>query len=89
VIKVLDEHERTMAFAEVALGQINRSANRRCPRNTKSVRHATGYNSPLNKIINETLARNGQADRGRPRADLRDLSFPDQNHDRIDRSARA
>jgi diguanylate cyclase len=54
VVKVLDEHERTMAFAEVALGQI------RSLRQTAIPRYATGYNAPLNKIINETLAHSGR-----------------------------
>jgi diguanylate cyclase len=61
VIKVLDEHERTMAFAEVALGQIKSLRQTAVPRNYEIwYVYATGYNSPLNKIINETLARNGK-----------------------------
>ena len=59
--KVLDEHERTMAFAEVALGQIKSLRQTAVPRNYEIwYVYATGYNSPLNKIINETLARNGK-----------------------------
>jgi diguanylate cyclase len=58
---VLDEHERTMAFAEVALGQIKSLRQTAVPRNYEIwYFYATGYNSPLNKIINETLARNGK-----------------------------
>jgi diguanylate cyclase len=61
VVKVLDEHERTMAFAEVALGQIKSLRQTAIPRNYEIwYVYATGYNSPLNKIINETLARNGK-----------------------------
>jgi diguanylate cyclase len=61
VIDVLDEHERTMAFAEVALGQIRSLRQTAVPRNYEIwYVYATGYNSPLNKIINETLARNGK-----------------------------
>src|ERR1700687_3574296 len=61
VIKVLDEHERTLAFAEVALGQIKSLRQTAIPRNYEIwYVYATGYNSPLNKIINETLARNGK-----------------------------
>ena len=61
MIKVLDEHERTMAFAEVALGQIKSLRQTAVPRNYEIwYVYATGYNSPLNKIINETLARNGK-----------------------------
>jgi len=61
VVKVLDEHERTMAFAEVALGQIKSLRQTAIPRNYEIwYVYATGYNAPLNKIINETLARNGK-----------------------------
>jgi diguanylate cyclase len=61
VVKLLDEHERTMAFAEVALGQIKSLRQTAVPRNYEIwYVYATGYNSPLNKIINETLARNGK-----------------------------
>jgi diguanylate cyclase len=59
--EVLDEHERTMAFAEVALGQIKSLRQTAVPRNYEIwYVYATGYNSQLNKIINETLARNGK-----------------------------
>ncbi len=61
MVKVLDEHERTMAFAEVALGQIRSLKQAAIPRNYEIwYVYATGYNAPLNKIINETLARNGK-----------------------------
>ena len=61
MIKALDEHERTMAFAEVALGQIKSLRQTAVPRNYEIwYVYATGFNSPLNKIINETLARNGK-----------------------------
>src|SRR6202162_4026389 len=50
-----------MAFAEVALGQIQSLRQPAVPRNYEIwYVYATGYNSPLNKIINETLARNGK-----------------------------
>jgi diguanylate cyclase len=61
VVKVLDEHERTMAFAEVALGQIRSLRQTAIPRNYEIwYVYATGFNAPLNKIVNETLARNGR-----------------------------
>jgi diguanylate cyclase len=61
VVTVLDEHERTMAFAEIALGQIKSLRQTAIPRNYEIwYVYATGYNSELNKIINETLARNGK-----------------------------
>lgn len=60
MVKLLDEHERTLAFAEVALGQIRSLRQTAVPRNYEIwYVYATGYNAPLNKIINETLARNG------------------------------
>ena len=61
MVKVVDEHERTMAFAEVALGQIRSLRQNAVPRNYEIwYIYATGYNAPLNKIINETLARHGK-----------------------------
>lgn len=61
MIGLLEEHERTMAFAEVALGQIRSLRQTAVPRNYEIwYVYATGYNSALNKIINETLARNGK-----------------------------
>src|SRR5262249_42582390 len=50
-----------MAFAEVALGQIRSLRQTAVPRNYEIwYVYATGYNAALNKIINETLARNGK-----------------------------
>src|SRR6202790_5107982 len=50
-----------MAFAEVALGQIRSLRQTAVPRNYEIwYVYATGSNTPLNKIINETLARNGK-----------------------------
>ncbi|GGI32173.1 GGDEF domain-containing protein [Bradyrhizobium guangdongense] len=50
-----------MAFAEVALGQIRSLKQTAIPRNYEIwYVYATGYNAPLNKIINETLARHGK-----------------------------
>jgi len=61
VIGLLEEYERTMAFAEVALGQIRSLRQTAVPRNYEIwYVYATGYNAALNKIINETLARNGK-----------------------------
>lgn len=58
---MLDEHERTMAFAELALGQIRSLRQTAIPRNYEIwYVYATGYNSELNQVINETLARNGK-----------------------------
>jgi diguanylate cyclase len=50
-----------MAFAELALGQIRSLRQTAVPRNYEIwYVYATGYNPSLNKIINETLARNGK-----------------------------
>jgi diguanylate cyclase len=55
-----DEHERTMAFAEVALGQIRALRQSATPRNYEIwYTYATGYNPSLNQMINELLTRNG------------------------------
>ena len=61
MVNALDEHERTMAFADIALGQIRSLRHPANPRNYEIwYVYATGYNAPLNEIINETLARNGK-----------------------------
>ena len=55
-----DDHERTMAFAEIALGQIKALRQAATPRVYEVwYSYATGYNPSLNETINETLARNG------------------------------
>jgi diguanylate cyclase len=55
-----DEHERTMAFAEVALGQIRALRQSATPRNYEIwYTYATGYNPSLNQMINELLTRDG------------------------------
>lgn len=62
-----DEHARTMAFADIALGQIRALRQSAEPRNYEVWYHyATGYNPALNKTINETLQRK----RGLDAADL-------------------
>src|SRR5258707_13069212 len=54
------EHERTMAFAEIAFGQIKALRQPASPRNYEVwYTYATGYNPSLNQSINETLAQNG------------------------------
>jgi diguanylate cyclase len=55
-----DEHERTMAFAEIALGQIKALHQPAHPRNYEIwYTYATGYNAALNQSINDALKRNG------------------------------
>jgi diguanylate cyclase len=55
-----NEHERTLAFAEIALGQIKALRQLAYPRNYEIwYTYATGYNAALNQNINEALARKG------------------------------
>ena len=55
-----DEHERTMAFAEIALGQIKALRQPATPRNFEIwYAYATGYHPSLNQRINETLKNSG------------------------------
>jgi diguanylate cyclase len=57
----LDEYERSLAFAEIALGQIKSLRQVALPRNYEIwYVYATGANPALNKAIDETLARNGK-----------------------------
>lgn len=55
-----DEHERTAAFAEIALGQIRALSQPATPRNFEIwYNYATGYNPALNRSINQTLEEKG------------------------------
>jgi diguanylate cyclase len=55
-----DEHERTMAFCDIALGQIKALRQAATPRNYEVwYAYATGYHPSLNQKINETLAQSG------------------------------
>src|SRR6201996_4070754 len=55
-----DEHERTIAFAETALGQIRALHQAATPRNYEIwYNYATGYNPALNQIINKTIEEKG------------------------------
>jgi diguanylate cyclase len=54
------EYERTVAFAEIAFGQIKALRQPASPRNYEVwYTYATGYNPSLNQSINEALAKNG------------------------------
>jgi diguanylate cyclase len=58
-----DEHERSLAFAEIALQQIRALRQLALPRNFEVwYQYATGYNPELNRSINETLAQKGTLD---------------------------
>jgi diguanylate cyclase len=55
-----DEHERTLAFAEIALQQIKALRQPASPRNFEIwYQYATGYTPGLNRSINEMLAQHG------------------------------
>jgi diguanylate cyclase len=81
-----DEHERTMAFAEIALGQIRALRQPASPRHFEIwYTYATGYNPSLNQMINEMLSRNGtlrEADIGQI---YETYISPSRFTDRIDR----
>jgi diguanylate cyclase len=80
-----DEHERTMAFAEIALSQIRALRQPAIPRNYEIwYTYATGYSPSLNQLINETLARNGTLS-DKDLADIHDTYLsPVRLTDRID-----
>ena len=59
MIGLLEEHERTMAFAEVALGQIP-APDGGAAQLRNLVRLRDGLQLGAGQIINETLARNGK-----------------------------
>lgn len=80
-----DEHERTMAFCEIALGQIKALRQAATPRNYEIwYSYATGYHPSLNQKINETLSQNGTLSE----ADLESIHetylAPNRLTDRID-----
>jgi diguanylate cyclase len=55
-----DEHERTLAFAEIALQQIRALHLAASPRNFEIwYQYATGHSPGLNRTINDTLAQKG------------------------------
>ena len=59
-----NEHERTLAFAEIALQQIRALRLPASPRNFEIwYQYATGYSPDLNRSINDTLAQKGALDK--------------------------
>jgi len=55
-----DDRERSLEFAEIALGQIRAMAQPATPRNFEIWYHyATGYNPSLNQSINQTIEQKG------------------------------
>jgi diguanylate cyclase len=60
MIAPADEHERTMAFAEIAMGQLKALRQPANPRNYEIwYTYATGYKPGLNLRVNEMLGLNG------------------------------
>ena len=75
-----EEHERTLAFAEIALGQIRALSQAASPRNFEIwYNYATGYNPALNSAINKTLEQKGSLDE----ADLEQIYESHINSSRI------
>jgi len=55
-----DEYKRSLAFAEIALGQLRALAQPASPRNYEIwYNYATGYNPALNRAINQTVEQKG------------------------------
>jgi diguanylate cyclase len=81
-----DEHERTMAFAEIALGQIRALRQPASPRHFEIwYTYATGYNPSLNQMINEMLSRNGTLREADIEQIYETYLSPNRYTDRIDR----
>jgi diguanylate cyclase len=58
--RAADDHERTLAFADIALGQIKALRQQASPRNFEIwYAYATGHHPSLNQKINQTLKQNG------------------------------
>jgi len=56
-----DEHKRTLAYADIAMGQIKALAQAATPRNFEIwYNYATGFNPALNQLINQTLEQKGK-----------------------------
>jgi diguanylate cyclase len=80
-----DEHERTVAFAEIALEQIRALRQPALPRNFEIwYQYATGYNPELNRSINETLAQKGTLSEADIDQIYRTYLSPSRVSDRID-----
>ncbi len=61
MLGILDDYERSLAFAEVAIGQLKSQQHAAIPRNYEIwYVYATGFNTELNRIVSETLQRSGK-----------------------------
>src|SRR5580692_972382 len=80
-----DDHERTMAFAEIALGQIKALRQPASPRQFEIwYSYATGYNPSLNQMINDILARQGTLTEADINQIYESYLSPNRFSDRID-----
>jgi diguanylate cyclase len=60
MVAASDDRERSLAFAEIALGQIRALSEAAVPRNYEIwYNYATGYNPSLNQTINQTIEQKG------------------------------
>jgi diguanylate cyclase len=81
-----EDHKRTIAFAEIALGQIRALGQPATPRHFEVWYHyATGYNPSLNQLINDTLARVGTLGEAEINEIYDTYLSPSRMTDRIDR----
>ncbi len=80
-----DEHERTLAFAEIALQQIRALRLPASPRNFEIwYQYATGYNPSLNQTINDALAQKGKLEQSDIERIYETYLSPDRATDRLD-----
>ena len=80
-----DKHERTIAFADIAIGQIKALRQPAEPRDYELwYAYATGYNPTLNKAINDTLARKGNLEPSEVDSIYSTYLSPTRLTDRID-----
>jgi diguanylate cyclase len=84
-----DEHERTMAFAELPLARSGPLRQPASPRHFEVwYNYATGYNPSLNQMINETLARHGTLSEAQIDEIYESYIWPRRVADHIDRVVR-
>jgi diguanylate cyclase len=80
-----DEHERTLAFAEVALQQIRALCQAATPRNFEIwYQYAAGYNPEFNRSINDALAQKGSLSEAEIDRIYNAYLSPDRVSDRLD-----
>jgi diguanylate cyclase len=81
-----DEHQRTMAFADIALAQIKALRQPASPRHYEIwYTYASGYNPSLNQAINEILSRSGTLAEAEVEQIYETHFAPNRLSDRIDR----